>query len=79
MSEERDLQVDQVLRDVSNKLGALGADIASIKTDVSEIKVQTIKTNGRVNGLEQWMFYIKGAIAIVVLVVGWILLYKSGH
>jgi hypothetical protein len=73
MSEERELRTEEVLRSVSTQLGGLIADIASIKVDVSEIKTQTTKTNGKVIHLEKWQAYIKGAIGIVVLGVGWLI------
>jgi hypothetical protein len=38
-----------------------------IKTDVSEIKEQTIKTNGRVTALEKRMLVATTAIIIVVV------------
>lgn len=79
MSEERDLKVDDVLRDVSTKLGALGADIASIKTDVAEIKTQTTRTNGRVSSLERWQAYIKGGLGLALTLIGWIIVIKFGH
>jgi len=37
--------------------------------DTKEIKEQTIKTNGRVSGLENWRAYIVGGGAVIVTVI----------
>lgn len=39
-----------------------------IKETLRRIEAQTIRTNGRVTGLEQWKQYILGCIAVLVLI-----------
>lgn len=43
--------------------------IKDIKGDVSEIKVQTKLTNGRVSGLENWRWFITGGLTIITLLI----------
>lgn len=51
--------------------------ITGIKEHISDvvvrplerIEIQTIKTNGRVNNLENWRGYTAGAIAVIIIVV----------
>lgn len=40
-----------------------------IKAELSDIKVQTSLTNGRVNKLEQWLNYAMGAISMLLALV----------
>lgn len=42
---------------------------SEIKEDLKEIKTHVMKTNSRVNKLENWQYYSKGAIAIIVLIL----------
>jgi len=44
--------------------------LQEMKDDVAEIKLQTIKTNGRVTALEKWMWGIVGATSIIAWLVG---------
>ena len=40
-----------------------------VKDDVKEIKVQVKTTNGRVNKLENWRWFMTGGLAILTAVV----------
>ena len=40
-----------------------------VKKDLTEIKEQTKRTNGRVTKLEQWQSYVLGFIAAISLVL----------
>ena len=40
-----------------------------VKQDLTEIKEQTKRTNGRVTKLEQWQSYVLGFIAAISLVL----------
>lgn len=40
-----------------------------IRTDISEIKTQVIKTNGRVNKLENWKWMLTGGLLIISMMV----------
>lgn len=62
MSVERDLAIDEVLRDVSTKLG-------SIQATLDRVEEQTNKTNGRVTAVESYQEKQKGYIAGVSAVV----------
>lgn len=44
-------------------------EIAVIKEKLSKVEVQTTKTNGRVNSLENWRELLIGGGAIMVLIV----------
>ncbi len=39
------------------------------KETLTEIKDQTIKTNGRVSKLEQWQSYVLGAVAAITILM----------
>lgn len=43
--------------------------LKDIQQNVVEIKIQTQKTNGRVNSLENSRAYIAGAMAVVVMLL----------
>ena len=40
-----------------------------IREDIQEIKLQTIKINGRVGALEKWKWMISGALIILSFIV----------
>jgi uncharacterized membrane protein YukC len=46
-----------------------------IMTFLTDIKAQTTKTNGRVSALERWQFYVKGACAVIILLLVPIAIY----
>lgn len=46
-----------------------------INASLIRIETQTTKTNGRVNKLEQWQSYIKGGLAVIVLLLVPIAIY----
>lgn len=52
--------------------------LARIEATVAEVKVQTMKTNGRVNGLEQFRAQTKAVAALVVLQLGWLIALGLG-
>ena len=37
----------------------------------SQILDQTLRTNGRVSALEHWMWFVKGAIGVILLAGGY--------
>jgi hypothetical protein len=43
--------------------------------DIKAILAQTTATNGRVRKLENWRNRIIGAIAILIVVIGWVITY----
>lgn len=47
----------------------LDTHFREVKDILSEIKTQTMKTNGRVGRLENWRSFITGGLAIVTLIV----------
>jgi len=53
-------------------LTEMKSQIGSIKNDNKEqldrIELQTKKTNGRVNGLENWRSYVAGGLAVITIV-----------
>lgn len=54
--------------------------LKDIQSDVKEIKAQTTKTNGRVSTLENWQAYIKGALAVIgILLLPIIFIIISGY
>lgn len=48
---------------------------SELSGDIKEIKAQTMKTNGRVNALENWSNFIKGGIAVICVLLVPILIY----
>lgn len=46
-----------------------------IRKDIKEIKEQTIKTNGRVNKLENWRWLLTGGMLIISMMVIPLLVY----
>ncbi len=43
--------------------------IKDIRLDVSDIKLKTGKTNGRVSALENWRWFIAGGLSIIVVLL----------
>ena len=64
-------ELDHHFNDIREKF--LGA-IENIASDVSEIKIQTKLTNGRVGKLEKWQSYIQGGLTILAIIMVPILL-----
>ena len=53
--------------DLHTIVARLDERTSGIANDVSEIRTQTTKTNGRVGELEKWRAWITGALAAVGL------------
>lgn len=49
--------------------GELGIMITDVAKDVTEIKVQTLKTNGRVTALEKWQSMLTGGLILVNIIL----------
>lgn len=78
--------LDAVLQEIRSDIKAARESLTSRLTaqdlTLSEIKVQAIKTNGRVSGLERWKDVITGKTAVIAGgvaaafgVCGWVIEY----
>lgn len=47
--------------------------LVDLKNDLTDVKLQTQKTNGSVAELKQWQFFIKGGLAVLTVLVAPIL------
>lgn len=63
-------EIDTFMKNLSDKLEEHHEDVMR---ELTEIKGQTIKTNGRVNSLELSRSYIWGAMAVLVILGGTII------
>lgn len=58
-------KIYSILMELKEQNGQQTAQLKSIGQEISEVKIQTIKTNGRVTNLEQWRWYILGGMAVL--------------
>ncbi len=61
------MNLDQV--ELQVLLTEIRADLKALRQDLSEVKIQTLKTNGRVNALELFNAGIQGSKATVIGIV----------
>ena len=59
-------ELDRIAKDLEERSVERHRDVMK---ELSEIKVQTLRTNGRVNKLEMWRALTTGAIIIISTVV----------
>lgn len=50
-------------------LGEVLVELREARADISEIKDQTKKTNGRVTALEKWQARVLGAVGVLMFLV----------
>lgn len=69
------MDVDYSKREIDSKFDAVHHRFDDVKSDLSSILTQTTKTNGRVNALENWRWFLVGGMAIVSSFVIPLILY----
>lgn len=69
LQEHPSVIVMQQLAELGKVLAINTTETQNIKEMVTEIKAQTIKTNGRVGALESWKGFIIGGLSIITLLV----------
>lgn len=60
------------LYDIKTDLAVVKVHVENTKEDTAEIKVQLVKQNGRVRRLENWRWYLGGAMVGAVGVMKWL-------
>ena len=64
MPDNRD-EMLTTLYDIKTDLAVVKVHVENTKEDTAEIKMQVTKQNGRIRKLENWRWYLGGAIAAV--------------
>lgn len=75
-----DGEMRQIVLRIEASVSDVKLDVRDVAADVTLVKVQTTKTNGRVRSLELWRAAMTGGLAVLSALSMWLLwLVANGH